>query len=117
LRHFEEFFGKRRQLAGGQAGRAAPFPAVCALGFVSMFMDISSEMVHSLLPVYLVTVLGTSTLAVGFIEGIAEATANITKIVGAFVGPFAAIALMALSSNNFRFVFWMAVCRRSSRWP
>ena len=54
--------------------------AILALGFVSMFMDISSEMIHALLPVYLVTVLGTSTLAVGFIEGIAEATANITKI-------------------------------------
>lgn len=54
--------------------------AVWALGFVSMFMDISSEMIHALLPVYLVTVLGASTLAVGFIEGIAEATANITKV-------------------------------------
>src|SRR6266581_7136862 len=53
---------------------------VWALGLVSMFMDISSEMIHALLPVYLVTVLGTSTLTVGFIEGIAEATANITKI-------------------------------------
>ncbi|WP_440640913.1 MFS transporter [Bradyrhizobium sp. PUT101] len=164
---------------------------IWALGFVSMFMDISSEMVHALLPVYLVTVLGTSTLAVGFIEGIAEATANITKIfsgalsdwlgkrklltaigyglaaftkpvfplaasvgwvvtarfvdrigkgirdaprdalvadiapedlrgasfglrqsldtIGAVVGPLAAIALMALSSDNFRFVFWIAV--------
>ena len=164
---------------------------IWALGFVSMFMDISSEMVHALLPVYLVTVLGTSTIAVGFIEGIAEATANITKIfsgalsdrlgkrkllttigygfaaftkpifplattvgwvvaarfidrigkgirdaprdalvadlapadlrgasfglrqsldtVGAFVGPLAAMAFMALSSDNFRFVFWMAV--------
>ncbi|UVO27236.1 MFS transporter [Bradyrhizobium arachidis] len=50
------------------------------LGFVSMLMDISSEMIHALLPVYLVTVLGTSTLTVGFIEGIAEATASITKI-------------------------------------
>jgi MFS family permease len=156
-----------------------------------MFMDISSEMIHALLPVYLVTVLGISTLTIGFIEGIAEATANITKIfsgalsdrlgkrkllttigyglaaftkpifplattvgwvvaarfvdrigkgirdaprdaliadiasaqmrgasfglrqsldtVGAMVGPLAAIALMALSSDNFRFVFWMAV--------
>ena len=165
--------------------------AILVLGFVSMFMDISSEMIHALLPVYLVTVLGTSTLAVGFIEGIAEATANITKIfsgalsdwlgkrkllttigyglaaftkpifplattigwvvaarfidrigkgirdaprdalvadlaptdmrgasfglrqgldtVGAFVGPLAAIMLMALSSDNFRFVFWIAV--------
>ncbi len=43
-------------------------------------MDISSEMIHSLLPIYLVTVLGASTLTVGFIEGIAEATANITKV-------------------------------------
>jgi len=50
------------------------------LGFVSMLMDISSEMIHALLPVYLVTVLGASTLTVGFIEGIAEATASITKI-------------------------------------
>ena len=164
---------------------------IWALGFVSMFMDISSEMIHALLPIYLVTVLGTSTLTVGFIEGIAEATANITKIfsgvlsdwlgkrklltalgyglatftkpifplaasvgwvvaarvvdrigkgvrdaprdaliadlapedlrgasfglrqaldtVGAFVGPLAAIVLMALSSDNFRFVFWIAV--------
>lgn len=45
-----------------------------------MFMDISSEMIHALLPVYLVTVLGTSAIAVGVIEGIAEATAAITKI-------------------------------------
>jgi Na+/melibiose symporter-like transporter len=53
---------------------------VWALGFVSMFMDISSEMIHALLPIYMVTVLGTSTLAVGIIEGIAEATASITKV-------------------------------------
>lgn len=164
---------------------------VWALGLVSLFMDLSSEMIHALLPVYLVTVLGTSTLTVGFIEGIAEATANITKIfsgalsdrlgrrkllvaigygltaftkpvfplansvgwliaarfidrvgkglrgaprdalvadiapedvrgasfglrqsldtVGAFLGPLAAIGLMALTSDNFRFVFWVAV--------
>ena len=50
------------------------------LGLVSMLMDISSEMIHALLPIYMVTVLGTSTLAVGVIEGIAEATASITKI-------------------------------------
>jgi MFS family permease len=156
-----------------------------------MFMDISSEIIHALLPVYLVSVLGASTLTVGFIEGIAEATANITKTfsgtlsdwlgkrklltaigyglaaftkpifplapsvgwvvaarfidrvgkgirdaprdaliadiapahlrgasyglrqsldtVGAVVGPLATIALMALSSDNFRFVFSIAV--------
>jgi len=53
---------------------------VWVLGFVSMLMDVSSEMIHALLPVYLVTVLGTSMVTVGFIEGIAEATASITKI-------------------------------------
>jgi MFS family permease len=53
---------------------------VWALGFVSMLMDVSSEMIHALLPIYLVTVLGTSMVTVGFIEGIAEAAASITKI-------------------------------------
>lgn len=53
---------------------------VWVLGFVSLLMDVSSEMIHALLPVYLVTVLGTSTITVGVIEGIAEATASITKI-------------------------------------
>lgn len=52
---------------------------VWALGFVSLLMDVSSEMIHALLPIYLVTVLGTSALTVGVIEGIAEATALITK--------------------------------------
>jgi MFS family permease len=54
--------------------------SVWILGLVSMFMDVSSEMIHALLPLYLVTVLGVSALTVGFIEGIAEATASITKI-------------------------------------
>src|SRR5438445_12991877 len=53
---------------------------IWALGFVSLLMDASSEIIHALLPVYLVTVLGASMLTVGFIEGIAEATASITKI-------------------------------------
>lgn len=53
---------------------------IWALGFVSMFMDLSSEMIHALLPVYLVRVLGASTLTVGLIEGLAEATAMITKV-------------------------------------
>lgn len=50
------------------------------LGFVSMLMDISSEMVHSLLPMFMVTVLGTSAFTVGVIEGLAESTALITKV-------------------------------------
>jgi MFS family permease len=45
-----------------------------------MFMDISSEMIHSLLPVFLVSVLGAGPVAVGLIEGVAEATASVTKI-------------------------------------
>jgi MFS family permease len=53
---------------------------VWALGLVSLFMDSSSEMIHALLPLYLVGVLGASTLEVGIIEGIAEATAAITKV-------------------------------------
>jgi MFS family permease len=52
---------------------------IWALGFVSMFMDISSEMIHSLLPIFLVTVLGSSAIYVGLIEGVAEATALITR--------------------------------------
>ena len=164
---------------------------VWILGFVSMFMDVSSEMIHALLPVYLVTVLGASMIAVGFIEGVAEATAMLIKIfsgalsdwlgrrkllaalgyglaaftkpifplatglgwivtarfvdrigkgirgaprdalvadivptqsrgaayglrqaldtVGAFLGPLIAIALMALTADNFVLVFWIAV--------
>jgi MFS family permease len=164
---------------------------VWVLGLVSLFMDVSSEMIHALLPVFLVTVLGASVTAVGFLEGIAEATASITKVfsgtwsdrlgkrkaltvlgyglaaftkplfalaptaawvfgarfadrvgkgirgaprdalmadltppeirgaafglrqtldtIGAFAGPVLAIALMALTGNQFRTVFWFAV--------
>jgi len=53
---------------------------ILALGFVSLFMDISSEMIHGLLPVFLVGTLGASAVTVGFIEGIAEATASVTKV-------------------------------------
>jgi MFS family permease len=165
--------------------------AVWALGFVSLLMDTSSEIIHALLPVYLVTALGASMVTVGFIEGIAEATASVTKVfsgaisdwlgkrkllavigyglaalakpifplapsvgwlfaarfidrigkgirgaprdaliaditpahlrgasfglrqsldtAGAFIGPALAIALMWLTANNFRAVFWVAV--------
>jgi len=53
---------------------------IWTLGLVSLLMDVSSEMIHALLPVYLVTVLGTSILTVGIIEGTAEASASITKV-------------------------------------
>lgn len=53
---------------------------VWALGAVSLLMDLSSELVHALLPVYLTVVLGASMVAVGVVEGIAEATASIAKV-------------------------------------
>lgn len=53
---------------------------IWVLGFVSMLMDISSELIHSLMPVFLVTVLGASALTVGLIEGTAEAVALIVKV-------------------------------------
>src|SRR6476620_3714906 len=53
---------------------------VWVLGLVSMLMDISSEMIHSLLPLFMVTVLGSSATTVGLVEGVAEATALIVKI-------------------------------------
>jgi MFS family permease len=60
-------------------GRSIP-RGVWVLGLVSLCMDLSSEMIHSLLPVYLVTVLGAGTVWLGLIEGIAEGTASITKV-------------------------------------
>ena len=63
------------------AVKARRLPAgVWALGFVSLFMDISSEMIHGLLPVFLVGTLGASVAALGLIEGVAESTAAITKL-------------------------------------
>jgi MFS family permease len=53
---------------------------VWILGFVSLCMDLSSELVHGLLPVFMTVVLGASMLAVGVVEGIAEATASIVKL-------------------------------------
>jgi MFS family permease len=65
--------------------------AVWVLGLVSLFMDMSSELIHAVLPVYLTSVLGLSVLAVGVIEGIAEATASMMKLVsGALSDRFAA---------------------------
>jgi MFS family permease len=53
---------------------------VVALGFVSLFMDVSSEMIHGLLPLFLTGTLGASALILGLVEGVAEATAQITKV-------------------------------------
>ncbi|WP_054004453.1 MFS transporter [Cypionkella psychrotolerans] len=66
-------------LPEGPSWRRLP-AGIWALGFVSLLMDVSSEMIHALLPVYLVVGLGATALTVGVIEGIAEATAAITKV-------------------------------------
>jgi len=62
--------------------------SVWILGFVSMFMDISSEVVHSLLPVFMATVLGVSMVTIGIVEGIAEAAAAITKVFSGTVSDY-----------------------------
>ena len=75
------FSGRHQGAAIPSRPRWRDVPAgVWTLGFVSLLMDLSSEMIHALLPVYLVTVLGTSMLSVGIIEGVAEASASIVKI-------------------------------------
>ncbi|KVH46844.1 MFS transporter [Burkholderia diffusa] len=53
---------------------------VWALGLVSLFMDLSSELIHALLPIYLVSTMGMSVAALGVLEGAAEATAMIVKV-------------------------------------
>ncbi len=63
------------------AGARPALPAgIWMLGFVSLLMDVSSEMIHSLLPLFMATVLGASALTIGLIEGVAEATALIVKV-------------------------------------
>lgn len=61
---------------------------VWILGGVSLLMDISSEMIHSLLPMFLVTTLGASVWAVGWIEGLAESTALIVKILSGVLSDY-----------------------------
>jgi MFS family permease len=62
--------------------------SVWLLGIVSLLMDTSSELIHSLLPLFLVSTLGASTFAVGVIEGIAEATAMITKLFSGYLSDY-----------------------------
>jgi len=68
------------------AARRPSIPrTVWVLGFVSMFMDISSEIVHALLPLFLTTSLGASVAMVGLIDGIAESTASISKVFSGYL--------------------------------
>jgi MFS family permease len=61
-------------------GMSALPKTIWALGFVSLFMDISSEIIHSLLPLFMVSVLGASLTTVGFIEGLGEGLALIVRV-------------------------------------
>jgi MFS family permease len=63
-----------------------PIPrTVWVLGFVSMFMDVSSEIVHALLPIFLTSTLGASVAFVGLLDGTAEATASIAKVYSGYL--------------------------------
>jgi len=61
---------------------------IWALGFVSMFMDTSSELVHSLLPILMATTLGASVVTIGIVEGFAEAAAAITKVFSGVISDY-----------------------------
>src|SRR3970040_2073199 len=67
-------------MRSADAGMKSVPSTVWALGIVSLLMDLSSELVHALVPVYMTVVLGASMVAVGLVEGIAEATASIVKL-------------------------------------
>ena len=75
--------------AKGAAAGLRQIPAgVWTLGFVSMLMDISSEMIHSLLPLFMFTTLGASAFTIGLIEGLAEATALMVKVFSGALSDF-----------------------------
>ncbi|HUN28047.1 MAG TPA: MFS transporter [Steroidobacteraceae bacterium] len=74
---------------GSTDATSARIPSgVVTLGFVSLLMDVSTEMILSLLPVFLVSVLGASAATFGAIEGVAEATASITKLFSGAMSDF-----------------------------
>ena len=78
---------------------------IWVLGFVSMLMDISSEMVHSLLPMFMVGALGVSVFTVGIIEGLAESTALIVKVFSGalsdYLGRRKGLALLGYAMGAF----------------
>ena len=78
---------------------------IWVLGFVSMLMDISSEMIHSLLPMFLVSALGISVFTVGIIEGLAQSTALIVKVFSGvlsdYLGKRKGLALLGYALGAF----------------
>lgn len=75
------------KISPSRSGATVP-AGVWVLGFVSLLMDTSSELIHSLLPMFMVTTLGASALQVGWIEGLAEATALIVKVFSGVLSDF-----------------------------
>ncbi|HAT1644605.1 TPA: MFS transporter [Raoultella planticola] len=61
---------------------------VWIIGFVSLLMDVSSEMIHSLLPLFMATALGTPVVIIGLIEGLAEATALCVKVFSGVISDY-----------------------------
>jgi MFS family permease len=116
---------------GGPIGTIARLRAIpssiWALGFVSMLMDVSSESIHALLPIYLVTVLGASMQTVGLIEGVAGATASVARVFSGALSDWIGkrkllvvlgYGLAALSKPIFPLansVAWVCPLRRSDR--
>jgi MFS family permease len=78
---------------------------VWVLGMVSLLTDISSEMIHSVLPLFLVSQLGAAVLTVGLIEGIAEATASVVKVFSGalsdYLGKRKALAVLGYGLSTF----------------
>ncbi|MCS7266738.1 MAG: MFS transporter [Geminicoccaceae bacterium] len=72
--------GEPRPVVSSERAIAGLPRGVWALGFTSLFMDLSSELIHALLPVFLVVTLGTSAALLGLIEGVAEATTAFAKL-------------------------------------
>jgi MFS family permease len=96
----------------GERNLALP-RGVIALGFVSLFMDVSSEMVHALLPVYLTVTLGASAAMVGLIEGLGQGMAQITKlfsgVISDWVGQRKPLAVLGYSlSAVTKPIFYLA---------
>jgi MFS family permease len=75
---------------------------IWALGIGSLFMDMSSELIHSLLPIFMVTTLGASMVTVGILEGVSEATASITKLFSGALSDY-------LGKRKFLMVFGYAI--------
>ncbi|MFN3535084.1 MAG: MFS transporter, partial [Desulfatiglandales bacterium] len=80
---------RRRGSEGGNKVFYQRLPkGIWALGFVSMFTDISSELVHSLLPIFITTTLGASMVTLGILEGLGEATSSVAKVFSGLISDY-----------------------------